>query len=119
MPPAPSSSQALGVPDAPTARPKVSFLSRGWGYDVPLLEGNSRMAWAEAATPPVLGQGHPRLHLLISSSYAVGREAGGAAHIASLAAPSLEGYVGRCTLTGWVACICMLVCLWHPCLSVV
>lgn len=51
MPPAPSS-QDLGVPDTPADRPRVSFLSRGWGCDVPALEGNSRMAWAEAATPP-------------------------------------------------------------------
>lgn len=51
MRPAPSS-QELGVPDTPADRPRVSFLSRGWGCDVPALEGNSRMAWAEAATPP-------------------------------------------------------------------
>lgn len=97
--PAPSSfSQDLGVPDTPAAGPRVSFLSRGWGYNVPVLEGDSRMAWAEAATPPhttsVLGQGHPRLHLLVSSSSTLGREAGGAAHIASLAAQGLKGLCG-------------------------
>lgn len=76
------------------------------------------MAWAEAAHPTlVLGQGHPRLHLLISSHSGVGREAGGAAHIASLAARGLEGHVRRCLLTMRVACACMLVCLWYPCLS--
>lgn len=65
---------------------------------MPVLEGNSRIVWAEAATPPILGQGHPRLHLLISSGFAVSGEAGGAAHVASLAALGLEGHVGNCIL---------------------
>lgn len=76
------------------------------------LEAGSRMAWAETATLPlpVLGQGHPRLHLLISSSSTVGAEAGGVAHIASLAALRLEEHVGRCMLARRVACVCVLLC---------
>lgn len=54
----------------------VSFLSlclpRRWG---------SRMAVGRGCCPtPVLSQGHPRPHLLISSGASVGREAGRAAH---------------------------------------
>lgn len=82
--------------------------------------------WAEAPPlpTPVLGWSRARPHLLISSGSAVGAEAGRAAHIASLAAPSLGGHVGRRVLAGRVACVCMLVCvcpscLWHPHLSVV
>lgn len=76
---------------------------------MPAWEADSGWQWAEpGAPPPVLGQGHSRLHLLISSggtTAAVGGEAGRAAHIASLAALAL---VGRCmwyVLTQPVACV--------------
>lgn len=72
---------------------------------MPILEGDSQPDGVGRGCHhhPVLGQGHSRLHLLISSSSAVGEEAGGAAHITSLAALGLEGHVGRCILAWRVA----------------
>lgn len=64
------------------------------------------MVWAEAATPPtpVLGQGHPRLHLLISSSSAVGGRRGGRGCPHSQPGSSgVKGHVGRCMLNRQVA----------------
>lgn len=59
---------------------------------MPIPEEGSRLVVGRGCHPtPVLGQGYPRLHLLISSGSTVGCEAGRAAHIASLAAPGPGG----------------------------
>lgn len=85
---------------------------------MPIPEGGSRLVVGRGCHPtPVLGQGYPRLHLLISSGSTVGCEAGRAAHIASLAAPGPGGgHVGRCLLAGRVACVRMsgFVCVSLP-----
>lgn len=68
MTPAPSSSYwDLGVPDTPTAWPRVSFLSGQDGM-CPSWRRAAGWLWVEAAPHPTPGQGHPRLHLLILSA---------------------------------------------------
>lgn len=88
--------------------------------------GGSWMAMGRGCHPtPVLGQGHPRLHLLlISSGSTVGWEAGRAAHIASLAAPGLGAgtmWADVCSLGLQPVCaywgsVCVHpTCPWHGC----
>lgn len=85
---------------------------------MPIPEGGSRLVMGRGCHPtPILGQGHPRLHLLISSGSTVGCEAGRAAHIASLAAPGLgEGACGQMSAS-WACGLCahvgVCVCVCH------
>lgn len=75
---------------------------------MPVLEAGSRMAVGRGCTPPHPGPGSPEAPPAHSVSSAVGEEAGGASHIASLAAPGLGEHVGRRVLAGRAAwwCLC-------------
>ncbi|XP_021574363.1 GAS2-like protein 1, partial [Carlito syrichta] len=82
----------LGVPATPAAGLKVFFLSGVQDSDVPAQEASCRMTVGRGWRPtPILGQGHPRPHLLISSGGAAAAALGSRWDSASLSVKWVKG----------------------------